>query len=312
MWKKIYYVDAFTTAIFGGNPAGVVIVDEFLHRDLMQKMAKELNLSETVFIKVDRENPTTVETRFFTPVTEVELCGHATLAAFYVLVQEGYIQEKGPRFHVKQITLQGELSVEIIKTQGDIEVIMDQQQPQLVSEKIDGKRLSRIMGIEEQDIGITEHKGFKGELKPGIASTGLKDLIVPLKSLEILKKITIDEEKLKTYSEELGVVGIHAFTLETLRGNTAHTRNFAPLVGISEEAATGTANGALGYYLVKNKLVNLTDEQEISLSFEQGDFMERSSEIQCYIRKSEEGYRIKVGGKARICIKGEIQLPENS
>ncbi len=311
MKQKVYYVDAFTSEIFGGNPAGVVITDENLGDRWMQKIAKELNLSETVFVTLDPNNPQTFQTRFFTPITEVELCGHATIAAFYVLVMEGFIWEEAPRFHVKQKTLQDELDVEIIKTEKDIEILMEQRTPRIIHKNIDLDRLSSMMGIEKEAIGITEHKNFKGNLRPQIASTGLQDLIVPVKTLEILKKITIDEDKLRVYSKELGVVGIHAFTPETLRKNAAHCRNFAPLVGISEEAATGTASGALSYYLLMNSYISLENNEAVQLTFEQGDFMDRPSEIRCYIKKEKGNYQIKVGGNARICIKGEILLPQS-
>jgi trans-2,3-dihydro-3-hydroxyanthranilate isomerase len=307
MENRVYIVDAFTSTMFGGNPAGVVVTEDFPDEKLMQQIAAELNLSETVFVSVDKHQPKTFQTRFFTPVTEVELCGHATLAAFYVLVKEGFIAEDKPRFHVKQQTATEELRVDIIQQEEDIEIIMEQTSPRLIEQKIDGERLSEILGLPREHIGIINPPGFTGILEPAIATTGLKDLMVPIKSLEKLKEITIKEEKLKEYSKELGVVGIHAFTLETLRENTAHCRNFAPLVGISEEAATGTASGALSYYLIKNKVIPL-DNGEASLSFEQGDFMNRPSEIHCYIKKQQDAYRIKVAGKARIIIKGEIVL----
>ncbi len=310
MKKDLYYVDAFTTEIFGGNPAGVVILKETLEENLMQRIARELNLSETVFVSRDSGNPHIFHTRFFTPTTEVDLCGHATIAAFYVLVNEGYIQGEGPAFHVKQRTRHQELPVEIIRKDGKIEVIMDQQPPESIGKVTDLARLSRIMGISAEDIGRTQWQDSFIELIPEVITTGLKDLIVPVKDLKELQRISIDEEGLCLLSKELDITGIHAFTLETLGENTAHCRNFAPLVGISEEAATGTASGALGYYLVKKKVLNLEEEQPIHLSFEQGDFMDRPSEIQCYIKKKDKTWDVKVGGKARIFIRGEVLTEE--
>ncbi len=307
MENRVYIVDAFTSTMFGGNPAGVVVSEEFPEEKLMQQIAAELNLSETVFVSVDKHQPRTFQTRFFTPVTEVELCGHATLAAFHVLVKEGFIADEKPQFHVKQQTATEELRVDIIQGDEDIEIIMEQKSPRLIDQEIDLERLSEILGIDRDQIEINTSKNSKASLEPTIATTGLKDLMVPIKTLESLKKLTINEDQLTKYSKELGVVGIHAFTLETLRENTAHCRNFAPLVGISEEAATGTASGALGYYLVKKNVIPL-DHQEAFLTFEQGDFMNRPSEIRCYIKKQQEEYRIKVAGKARIIIKGEILL----
>ena len=303
---KVYYVDAFTSKIFGGNPAGVVISHKELADSWMQKTARELNLSETVFVTPDLKNPRVFHTRFFTPITEVDLCGHAALGAFHVLAKEGYLQKKQDRFHVKQKTITEEFDIEIINKGERLEILMAQSTPRVMDQIIDLDRLSTIMGVHKNEIGITNHKNLKEPLKPTIAYTGLKDLIVPIKSLKTLEEITIDEEKLKKYSKELGVVGIHAFTLETLRGNTAHCRNFAPLVGISEEAATGTASGALSYYLLVNKHGDPKDHKALVHTFEQGDCMGRPSEIRCYITKDNGKYGIKVGGEARIFIKGEI------
>lgn len=310
MKKDLYYVDAFTTAMFGGNPAGVVILNETLEENLMQRIARELNLSETVFVTRDPGNPRIYQTRFFTPTTEVDLCGHATIAAFYVLVKEGYIQGEGPTFHVKQRTRNEELPVEIIKKDGEIEVIMDQQPPESIRKVTDVERLSRIMGISAENIGRSRWQDSLIELTPEVVTTGLKDLIVPVKDLKELQRISIDEEALCLLSKELDITGIHAFTLETLRENTAHCRNFAPLVGISEEAATGTASGALGYYLITKNIWKLDKDQPIHLSFEQGDFMDRPSEIQCYIKKKDKTWEVKVGGKARIFIRGEVLTEE--
>ena len=89
MTQKIYQVDAFTDKVFSGNPAAVCPLDKWLDDDLMQKIANENNLSETVFYV---KNGNTYDIRWFTPAVEVDLCGHATLAAAFVLFQhEGHL-----------------------------------------------------------------------------------------------------------------------------------------------------------------------------------------------------------------------------
>ena len=122
------------------------------------------------------------------------------------------------------------------------------------------------------------------------------------------EKIKVKKEELKEYSNDLGIVGIHAFTLQTINNNTAHCRNFAPYVGIDEEAATGTASGALGVYLINEEIKKLNDNNEANFIFEQGYFMNRKSEIACDIKKEDNSYNVVVGGKATICIKGDIYI----
>lgn len=97
---KMYQVDAFTTELFKGNPAAVIVRDEWLAVDLMQNIALENNLAETAFVKViDAEN---YEIRWFTPQVEVDFCGHATLASSFVLFQD-YTDAKRIQFHVKDL-----------------------------------------------------------------------------------------------------------------------------------------------------------------------------------------------------------------
>lgn len=97
---KMYQVDAFTTELFKGNPAAVIVTEYWLDEVLMQNIALENNLAETAFVKMlDAEN---YEIRWFTPTTEVNFCGHATLASSFVLFKD-YTAAKTLRFHVKEL-----------------------------------------------------------------------------------------------------------------------------------------------------------------------------------------------------------------
>ena len=98
---KIYQIDSFTDQLFSGNPAGVCLLDEqWLPEDLMQKIAMEMNLSETTFVR--REQDGSMEIRWFTPVAEVDLCGHATLAAAHTLFHHENVPEKVLTFQSKR------------------------------------------------------------------------------------------------------------------------------------------------------------------------------------------------------------------
>lgn len=295
---NIYQVDAFTDKIFGGNPAGIVISPRNLTEDMMQNIAEEMNLSETAFVTPFSRDSFLV--RFFTPVCEIDLCGHATIAAFYALGQMGYIEgiDEGV-MEAYQETKLGQLTVELVYKDGEIDkVFMEQDKPKSLGSVKDLEDLAKALGISIEDIGIGDSMVY-----PEIISTGVPDIILPIKTKEVLDKIKVDKEKLINYSQYLDVVGVHAFYLPEKNSGYAYTRNFAPLVGIDEEAATGTSNGALIYYLKKNNLI----EGNNLISY-QGESMNRPSSIHCKIEEKNGEYMVKVGGKAKIVISGIMSL----
>lgn len=298
MQLNIYQVDAFTDVAFGGNPAGVVPDATELSEVDMKNTAKEMNLSETAFIfPIGKDS---FKVRFFTPMCEVDLCGHATIGSFYSLAKKGYITpiENGIK-KVFQETRVGNLSVEIYYRGGEVyKVLMEQGEPKSLGNISEIDRLLDAFGLDEGDIGTS----FKSA-KPEIMSTGLSDIILPLKDKETLYELKVDFEALSKISDELGVTGVHAFYLPNSQSDVVYTRNFAPLVGINEEAATGTANGALLYYLKKN---NLLEKDEITSI--QGETMNRPSNIHCKIEKADNSYIVKVGGGARIVMEGIMCL----
>ena len=287
MKYRYYIVDAFTDQPFGGNPAGVVLLEKgmpFPTEELMQQVAAELRYSETAFVQ--RLSPTEYTTRYFTPLSEVDLCGHATIATFGVLRQEGLVPEGSLCLNH---TRAGVLTVRV----GE-KLMMQMAQPQqlaLIDQPAEVQRLCRIMTVEEPQMPIA------------IVSTGLPDIILPVKSLEALKAMQPDMRGLTDFSREKEVVGVHAFVLtqEAGDGSTAHVRNFAPLYGVNEESATGTANAALMHYLHQRGLVSTT----ATCSFIQGEAMKRPSVVTA--TRDEEG-NIYVGGSCRIVARGDLLL----
>jgi len=288
----MYLVDAFTDKKFSGNQAGVIPDARKLNSKDMQKIAKELNLSETAFIqKIDDDN---YKVRFFTPTQEVDLCGHATIATFYTLVEKGYINGiEGNKKRYYQHTKAGKLYVDVyVKGEKIDKVIMEQKKPELIEKDVNIIELADAMNIKIDEISLGEEN-----LIPQIISTGLPDIIVPIKNKEILDNLIIDKEKVKKLSSKLEVIGIHAFSIDQ---DKIYCRNFAPLVGIDEEAATGTANGALFYYMRKN---NLTNKDEITVN--QGESLNRPSQIVCKTSDANPDI-IEVGGVASIILEGII------
>ncbi len=284
MKRHIYQVDAFTDKAYGGNAAGVVVDAAGLSEYQMQKIANEMQLSETAFVLPGGQGYD-FEVRFFTPLEEVDLCGHATIATFSLLNELG----KLTKTHLKQKTKAGILDIEFI----DDKVVMTQANPMHIEMTFDLDEISDIMGIEKEMIGIDNMA------LPETWSTGLKDIMLPVKSKEALKEMVPKMDKLVKLSHRLDVVGVHAFTLE---GKDIWCRNFAPGCGIPEESATGTSNGALGACLY-NKGVR--SENDLRFYSYQGYWMNSPSQI--YVQVDKE--KVLVGGKAAIVLSGEILIP---
>lgn len=315
MQVNVITLNAFASESHGGNPAGVVLGADKFNDEQMLLIAQKVGFSETAFIM--KSDSADFKLRFFTPTEEVDLCGHATIGAFYAIKEKGYIQ---PGRYYKQETKAGILAIEV---SDDGEVLMEQKKPEFLQvidvKNPDFELVCESLGIKSSDIGI---KNTVAEFENGqmitreitsdntlkmmqVVSTGLKDLIIPVDSLETLKKIVPNNKLIEALSEKYGVTGYHVFTLETNdEENTAQCRNFAPLYGIDEESATGTASGALACFLYENNLrYKLKLNGTINMKFEQGYTMNKPSIISARIKIKLRDQRptitsVKIGGSA--------------
>lgn len=272
-------VDAFTKNSAGGNPAGVVLNSDSLSEDQMLKISAGVGFSETAFVQSSKKSD--FRLRFFTPKAEVDICGHATVAAFTLLNKRKLIKVGNYSAETKA----GVIDVEVCS---DGVVMMEQKKP-IFSETLDAKEIADSLNISTDKI--------YSKLPVQIVSTGLRDILIPIERLDDLQAIRPNFNKVKKISKNNNTIGYHLFTLETLNSSTAHCRNLAPLYGIPEEAATGTSNAALACYLHKYKIVN--EKEANRLSFEQGYFMNRASEIIVKLKiKNKAIEKVFVGGKA--------------
>lgn len=227
----VYVVSAFSKNNKGGNKAGVVLDTENLTSGQKLKIAKELGYSETAF--VSPSDVADLKLEYFTPTEEVPLCGHATIATFVLLNSLNMIHK--PNYIIE--TNAGILRIYIeddgmISMEQNIPTYFDILEPSLFINCLTSEYIDNSLPIQ-------------------IVSTGLKDILIPIHSIEELENLNVNHDMISNLCKEKGVVGIHAFTLTDKSDVTAICRNFAPLYGINEESATGTSNCALACYLFK-------------------------------------------------------------
>lgn len=286
---NVLKVNAFTESFEGGNPAGVMLESPDLTDEQMKYITKELNVSETAF--VFPSNKADYKIRFFSPEVEVDLCGHATIATFFTMALQGMFSSDCVAV---QETNAGVLPVDILFTDDKKvdRVMMTQGKPIFKDIEYDLSEIADSLRVSVEDIDDSFPKQ--------IVSTGLFTLPVCIKSFDILKTVTPDFREIKKICQLLGVGSFHLFTFDTVEpGSTYHARNFAPLYGINEDPVTGTANGAVSSYLIKNGII-----KEKNLTCEQGDVIGRPGRVYVEIDKDV----VKVGGKARIVEEKEVEL----
>jgi len=283
-------VNAFTESLEGGNPAGVVLDSPDLTDEQMKHVSKVLSVSETAFVFPSKEADYKI--RFFSPEVEVDLCGHATIATFFTMALEG-IFSQNINTVITQETKAGFLPVDIYFSDETVDrVMMTQTTPRYKDIFLDISILADSLNISVDEIDDS--------LPKQIVSTGLFTLPLCVKSFDILKAITPDFEKIKKLCNRFGVGSFHLFTFDTIEPNsTYHARNFAPVYGVNEDPVTGTANGAVCSYLIKNKIV-----KDRNLICEQGDTMGRPGRV--FVEIDRDG--VKVGGKARVVEEREISV----
>lgn len=284
---EVFILNSFAKTANGGNPAGVVLNSNLSYTQ-MQNIAREVGFSETAFLNKTGEK--SYEAKYFTPVAEVDLCGHATIAAFSLLKFKKMIQNGICFLNTKA----GLININV----NDNNIFMTQKTPEFY-EIIPPDEIFECLNIKNEDL-------IKN-LPIQVISTGLRDIIVPIKNLKTLLSMKPDFDKITELSRKYNTIGIHAFSLETMFNSTAHCRNFAPLYDIPEESATGTASGALASYLFKYKLIN--SENVKNIIFEQGYVMNKPSEIFASLDTQEDNIlAVNVGGNALISVSKHIKV----
>ncbi|KHD36649.1 hypothetical protein NL50_08990 [Clostridium acetobutylicum] len=296
---NLYQIDSFTKEKFTGNPAGVITNADGLTEYEMQKIARELNNSETAFVFSSKDERYDVWVRFFTPTNEVPICGHATIAAHYARAIENNLETS----RVYHKTGAGILPVDVINENDDYKVIMTQGKIEFGS-VIDGEKkekLLRALNIEKSD--LLENYEIQ------IVSTGHSKVMIGIKSLNTLNKLQPNYDELSKLSKIIKCNGYYVFAVTSEDSDILiHGRMFAPAIGINEDPVTGNANGPLGAYLVHHKLA-CYDKSIFKFKAKQGEAIGRQGIIEVEVRiDKEEPVEVKISGNAVVVFKSEISL----
>jgi len=284
----IHIVDAFTTEPGKGNRAGVVLEADGLIDEQMQAIARFAGFSETAFVLKPDDKTHDVHVRYFTPLTEVPVCGHATVATHFIRKQVLGIADRV----LTAKTGAGNLKVEIEGSGVETKVIMTQGEPEFGSTLVAGQKNKLADALE------LHARNFHDDLPIQIVSTGHSKVMVPIQSLQKLDEIRPNMEALTALSREIGCNGFFVFFIEKKSKRFAtYGRMFAPAIGILEDPVTGNANGPAGAYLAHYGVINF--ENFISYPGRQGYAMGKPGIVEVRLKKTDDQLIVvQVGGNA--------------
>jgi len=302
---KFYQADVFTDEPFGGNPVAVLPDVSGLTDEELQKIAREMNLSETVFVFPPTDPRAAAKVRIFTPKQEIPFAGHPILGTFYILGKLKQITLVEPITSLFYECNIGVFPIELHVHKNEIlRVVMTQPKPEFLG-KIDAPdtlpAIANALGMDKRAISDAK---FPIE----VVSTGLPVIIVPVRTLTAVRSIVPNPTAITDFCRRHGANGIMVFTTVTVdEFSTVHTRMFASPIGILEDPATGSASGALGAYLVQNGVVEVAITTEIIS--EQGYEMDRPSRIIIQVESDDDMIQeVRVGGEVVMVIEGTITI----
>jgi len=300
---KFYQADVFTSLPFGGNPVAVIPDADGLNDDQLQQVAREMNLSETVFVFPPTDKAAVVRLRIFTPTQEIPFAGHPVLGTFFILAELGIIPAKEPVTRIMQECNIGLFPVELHTEDGRVDrVVMTQPKPEFLGPVEETEDLYKVASA----LGLSKHVIADTKWPIEVVSTGLPVMIVPVRTLTAVRSIRPDRSAIMDVCRRFGANGVMVFTTVTVEPSaTVHTRMFAPSIGILEDPATGSASGALGAYLVQNGVVEVLPSTDIIA--EQGYEIDRPSRIFVQVESDDDVIQtVKVGGQCVTVVEGTL------
>jgi PhzF family phenazine biosynthesis protein len=282
---KIRHVDAFTSTPLEGNPAAVVDGAR-IDPDTMQRIARNQNLSETVFLLPAEDAANHARLRIFTPGTELPFAGHPTIAASHILVSEGLVQlTSGEPLRLE--TGAGPIPVEV----GEGVYTMTQRPPTFAAAPVTTDEIAAWVGLAPGDV-----------IRAGLVNTGIEWLIAQVASFAAFQRIRPNWTLLEGRQVSLFCIGAGDPSADI------RVRTFAPGAGIKEDPVTGSSNGCIAALIARDRLLPARDG-ELQYVAEQGIEMGQPGRVQLRVSGIPDALSVQVGGAAVTVLEGELQLP---
>lgn len=297
-------VDAFAEQAYTGNPAGVVLDADDLDEKQMQAIAREVNASETAFISGASDLHRPPRLRWFTPTTEVEFCGHATLAAAHawseVLGFRTLLRKSDAKIEFETAAGRLSLTPEILSEHEDRLVWwLAMPDPALKPDNTNPMKMTELLGLRMDDL----------EPAAPIMRTRDNAVILLIKSWRTLMEMKPNFQELAALSERHSIGGFCVATTETL-DNFVHvvSRFFAPALGINEDPVTGSVHGPLAVLLTVHGLIPVT-RNRTALNCLQGQPGGRTGLVRALVEATPSGYTVSIGGINHTTLRGEMRIP---
>lgn len=303
MRYRFLTADVFTDRIFGGNPLAVFPEAKGIDGDTMQATAKELNLSETVFVLPPERSEHTRKLRIFTPGAELPFAGHPTVGTAFVLAAIGAVPLSGRETRI--VFEEGVGPVPVVIRAEDGKPVFAQlsaaKMPEVGPGPPSSEELAGMLSLEPADIR-------DARLSPRAVSCGVPFLFVPVRDREALGRAAIDPAAWKSVLADYWAPHVYVLTEDPeLSGSDVRARMFAPAMGIAEDPATGAAATALAGYLGQDDEVS---DGTLRWVVEQGFEMGRPSLLEVEAdKKGGKIVAIRVGGGSVLVSEGEMELP---
>jgi trans-2,3-dihydro-3-hydroxyanthranilate isomerase len=289
-------VDAFTEHPFAGNACAVVLDAGALSRELMQRIAREMNQSETAFVLGG--SGTRFDVRYYTPGEEIPLAGHPTIATTAALADAGRLLPTGPRTEVTFALRDGPISIGYEKRPAGLpRVVMTQRRPEFL-QTLDRAAVAPVVGLKASDL-LTD-------APVQVVSTGTPQLMIPVATADALRRARLDVPAYVALRAREKFFSVHLFVLE---GATPRGRTFARHFGVppdhTEDPVTGSATGGMGAYLFHHRLV-----REQDFLAEQGHWMGRPGAVEVHLEGTPDDVRsVSVAGPAVVVARGTLDVP---
>jgi trans-2,3-dihydro-3-hydroxyanthranilate isomerase len=284
---KYYIVDVFAENKYEGNQLAVFIPEGKMEQTEMQKIAREMNFSETTFIMSGLQDNGGYDVKIFSPDSELPFAGHPTLGTAYVIKN---LFDRSERSDINLNLTVGQVPVFF----EDQYVWMTQNQPEFGA-IVEIDRIADALQINREDINT--------DYPIEVVSTGLPSVIVHLNSLDAVSRCKINPIAFEKLLKDIGEVNLLVFTTETASPeNDLNVRLFMSNSGYLEDPATGSANGNLAGYLLKHDFFH---SNEISYRVEQGAFIGRPSLLKINAKKTDDHFLIQVGGRVIVISEGK-------